>query len=93
VPVSHNSGIHMQFKIRDWQGTTLDEALETKMMQDVARVLLKNPATPFFYNMTGNTLVMGIQEDMGDNTTYIEVFQTKIERHATPIDLNDFFTV
>jgi hypothetical protein len=83
----------MQFKIRDYQGNTLDEAQETKMMQDVARVLLKNPASPFFYTMTGNTLVMGIQEDMGWNATYIEVFQTKIERHMTPNDLNDFFTV
>lgn len=83
----------MQFKIREWQGITLDDDRVNEMMQDVARFLKTHPEETISYTMTGNTLVLGLQDEMSDGSTYIEVYHAKIERYATPVEPDDFFTI
>jgi hypothetical protein len=80
----------MQFKIREWQGITLDDDRVNEMMQDVARFLKTHPEETISYTMTGNTLVLGLQDE---RCTYIEVYHAKIERYATQVEPDDFFTV
>ena len=87
-------GGNMQFKIREWQGVAIDDGRVNEMMQDVARFLKNNPEETMYYILTGNTLVLGVPvREAPDGDCYIEVYHAKIERYATPVQSDDFFTV
>lgn len=74
----------MKIRMKAWKGVTIDPDYIKKMVRDcVTQVTTDEGSEPLSYAMTGDTLVLAVNEVIAGDS-YPEVYVCKIIRYGCP---------
>lgn len=74
----------MRIRMQAWKGVTVDPSYISKMVRDcVTQVTADEGSEPLAYAMTGDTLVLAVNEVIAGEA-YPEVYVCKVIRYGCP---------
>lgn len=80
----------MRIQMKDWEGTKITLQYITKMVREcVTQVTANGGSEPLAYGMTGDTLVLALNDRAIDGVNYPEVYVCKILRYGSPVQDED----
>ena len=80
----------MRIQMNDWAGRKIAPEYITKMVREcVTQVTANGGSEPLSYGMTGDTLVLALNDRVIDGDNYPEVYVCKILRYGAPVKCED----
>lgn len=74
----------MRIRMKAWEGVTINPDYIKKMVRDcITQVTTDEGSEPLAYALTGDTLVLAVNEVIGDES-FPEVYVCKIIRYGCP---------
>jgi len=74
----------MRIRMKAWEGVNIDPKYISKMVREcITQVTTDEGSEPLSYAMTGDTLVLAVNEVIGGES-YPEVYVCKIVRYGCP---------